>query len=370
MSPRIPSSAPQNYTCNHPLADQHCNHMKRIARTAYLLLLSGLLNQPGLLLAQAQQPAPAPVPMPYWSDNRLATTDSIELPWKDASRNREVPSKAYFPAEGVGPFPIVLFSHGLGGTRENYEYLGRQWAASGYVCIHLQHPGSDDSAWKGQNQPIASMTRAASFQNAVERDKDAKFALDQLELLNTTDGRLKGKLDLKSIGLAGHSFGAQTTLMLAGQKLGGVGPLLSRLNSGFSDDRMKAAIPMSAPVPANKNSLDQAFASIKIPIFYMTGTLDDSPIGETTAGQRRMLYDHTRSPATYLLTLAGGDHMTFSGRAAPRKDMNDQTHQKLIRIASTAFWDAYLKNDAVARKWLNESGLKQLLGTDGVFEQK
>lgn len=332
-----------------------------------VLMILGLGS--GIAGAESQPPA-VPVPLPYWTGSSLAATDTIEIPWRDASRDRDLLSKAYFPAHGAGAFPVILFSHGLGGTRENYEYLGRQWAASGYVCIHLQHPGSDDSAWNGQAQPLASMVRAANFENALQRNKDVKFALNQLDLLNTEEGKLKGKLDLKSIGLAGHSFGAQTILMIAGQKPGGDGPLISRLSSNYSDSRIKAAIPMSAPVPASKISLDRALESITIPIFYMTGTEDDSPIGDTSAEERRMLFDHTKASATYLLTLAAGDHMTFSGRVAPRKNMDDEKHQKLIRIASTAFWDAYLKNAPVARKWLSENGFQQLLARDGVFEKK
>ena len=39
---------------------------------------------------------------------------------------------------------MIVFSHGLGGTRDGYEYLGRHWASYGYVSVHLQHKGSDD----------------------------------------------------------------------------------------------------------------------------------------------------------------------------------------------------------------------------------
>src|SRR6185369_2267650 len=68
--------------------------------------------------------------------------------WQDTKRNRNVPAKIYYPKSSGGPFPIVIFSHGLGGTREGYEYLGRAWASHGYVSVHLQHLGSDDSVWR------------------------------------------------------------------------------------------------------------------------------------------------------------------------------------------------------------------------------
>ena len=42
------------------------------------------------------------------------------------------------------------------------------------------------------------------------------FVIDQLDSLNKNDEHLKNKLDLKNIGLAGHSFGAHTTMLVAG----------------------------------------------------------------------------------------------------------------------------------------------------------
>jgi hypothetical protein len=110
-------------------------------------------------------------------------------------------------------------------------------------------------------------------------------------------------------------------------------------------------------------------AGVTVPVFYMTGTHDDSPLGDTKAAERRIPFDHTNhSPGAYLLTLDGADHMTFAGRLAPRP--GDEEFQKQIRLACTAFWDAYLKDDAAAKKWLNDGGFKQELGDGGGLERK
>src|SRR5438128_334928 len=74
-----------------------------------------------------------PATMPYAGDRKPLNSDFVRLEWKDPSRDRTVPVKIYFPTEGDGPFPVIVFSHGLGGNREAYEYLGRQWAANGYI---------------------------------------------------------------------------------------------------------------------------------------------------------------------------------------------------------------------------------------------
>ena len=58
------------------------------------------------------------------------------------SDGRTVPLRVQVPP-GKGPFPVVLFSHGLGGTNRGLEYLEQHWARRGYLTAFMQHPGSD-----------------------------------------------------------------------------------------------------------------------------------------------------------------------------------------------------------------------------------
>ena len=81
---------------------------------------------------------------------RAAGPDQVEVArfeWTDAARHRSVPVKIYYP-KSAGRCPVIIMSHGLGGTRDGYEYLGRHWASHGYVSVHPQHVGSDDAVWK------------------------------------------------------------------------------------------------------------------------------------------------------------------------------------------------------------------------------
>ena len=55
--------------------------------------------------------------------------------------------RVHHPSVGDGPWPVVIFSHGLGGSREGYGFLGQRWAEHGYVSIHPDHPGSDTAAF-------------------------------------------------------------------------------------------------------------------------------------------------------------------------------------------------------------------------------
>jgi predicted dienelactone hydrolase len=330
--------------------------MRPLRSGLVLLLLASIAGAPAQP-AQVYKQAPGPFPVA-----------SVLYDWTDASRDRKVPVKIYYPKTGQEPFPVIVFSHGLGGSREGYEYLGRHWASHGYVSVHPQHLGSDDAVWRGNGQPGRSMVRAAADpRNARDRDRalDVRYVLDRLEALNRETSPLKGRLDLHAIGMAGHSFGAWTTLAVAGEVFGRAGRI------SLSDPRIRAGIEMSAPVPRQGADLERAYGSIRIPILHMTGTLDDSPIGDTKAEERRVPFDHIRGADQYLVTFQGGDHMVFSGRfVAGRKRQQDALFQDLIRQGTTAFWDAYLKGDAKAKSWLARGGYAAVLGKDGKFEEK
>ncbi len=296
------------------------------------------------------------------------TVIKVRYEWFDLARKRQVPVKIYYPEEGEA-LPVVVFSHGLGGTREGYKYIGRHWAGHGYVSVHLQHLGSDDSVWRGAGdkaQLMQAMRKAAANPvNALHRPKDVGFALDEMLRLNAEASPFQGRLDLERIGVAGHSFGAWTTLIVAGELI--VGPNGNEIMD-LSDKRIKAAIPMSAPAPEHEAQRRAAFRRMRVPCLHMTGTEDTSPINDTTAAERRVPFDHARGADQYLLTFAGGDHMVFSGRLR-RKRAGDDWMQSLILQTSTAFLDAYLREDAEALAWLREE-FPDVLAGRGTFEIK
>jgi predicted dienelactone hydrolase len=288
--------------------------------------------------------------------------------WHDANRDRDVPAKVYYPTDINTPAPVIIFSHGLGGSREGYGYLGTYWASHGYISVHLQHKGSDTEVIRNAggvaNIRDAMRRAAADPRNALNRAKDVTCSIDTILGISAGAGSpLSGRADPEKIGIAGHSFGANTTMIIAGEMML---PSVARLT--LADPRVKAAIPMSTPVPRKAN-LDATFGSVAVPCLHMTGTLDDSPIGDTTAAERRIPFDHIKLSDQYLITFEGGDHMVFSGRPG-RQRPNEARFQDLIRAASTAFWDAYLRGSAEARAWLDGGAVAQALGHDGAFEQK
>ncbi len=295
--------------------------------------------------------------------------------WSDSNRNRTMPVKIYLPEVMDHPLPVVVFSHGLGGSREAAIYLGNYWAEHGYIGVFIQHPGSDESFWKPN--AIAGVTSRQSllpaFQktlmnpmHAVNRAQDVHFIIDKLTELNKTHNVLAGKMDLNAIAIAGHSYGSWTALTASGQSL--ISPTGRDVSS--PDPRIKAAIFLSPTASRKGQDPDVVFGSIKIPGLHFTGTEDASPVNDTTAAERRTAYDHINKSDQYLVILNGADHMVFNGgrRAVPREA--DQKHHEIVEETTTKFLDAYIKKDPAALQWLRGAGAKKELSGNGTYEFK
>lgn len=304
--------------------------------------------------------------------------------WTDPARKRTIPIKIYQP-KSAGPWPVVIFSHGLGGSREAAGYFGEAMAENGYLSMHLQHPGSDSTLWQeafkdgrikiqpGNSQGMKQglmreMKQGMTGENLRARVDDVKFVLNQLERLNSGAGAWHGKLDMSKIGCAGHSFGAGTTMAIAGQNFG---TGAKRINE--ADPRVKAAIYMSPPVNLAGRDAKNIYGSIKIPGMNMTGTEDNSPINNNSAADRLIPYKNINAPDQYQVIFNGGDHAIFGGtqaRALGQRDVaKDAQFHELINKLSVAFFDAYLKGDAKQKQWLKQSAAAYL-GKQAEFEFK
>lgn len=298
------------------------------------------------------------------SVEREYSVTSDDLQWFDANRSRQVPVKIYYPAAGKGPFPVVLFSHGLGRSREDCAYLGTHWASRGYVSVYVEHLGSDEAMWRGKRQPMKLLKEAYENPSTMRnRPLDMKFALDQLVQLKRNRDPLAMRMDLERVGAAGYDLGAETALSLAGQLLPG--------GMNAVDHRVRAVVAMSPSVPMGQIPLDTAYKGIHVPCFYITGSEDDGIVGNTKAYQRRLPFDYTFLPDQFLVIFKGGDHMIYAGHVVrQRESEKDARFQPMIRDAATLFWDAYLQEKPEALAALRGKGLNAILGRSATVEKK
>jgi dipeptidyl aminopeptidase/acylaminoacyl peptidase len=170
---------------------------------------------------------------------------------------------------GRGPFPAVLFSHGSGPAAypQKPAALGPAFVRHGYVFLYLFRRGAGLSADQGTNSEEL-MSRALR-----EKGQDARNEL-QMQLLETELSDVLGGLaflralpdvDTDRVAVAGHSFGASLTLLIAER-----------------DSALRAAIAFSGSAASWEHSpqlrarLIAAVRRTTVPIFFIQAENDYS----------------------------------------------------------------------------------------------
>jgi predicted dienelactone hydrolase len=241
--------------------------------------------------------------------------ETLDLDWTDSARKRDVPVRLYLPqatALALGPrglAPVVVFSHGIGGSRNGYRYLGQHFAANGVASMHLQHVGSDRRVWTGGNvfSMISRLQDAAQDREAIARAQDLRFALD---MLLASD--IAPRLDAGRIVAAGHSYGANTALLAAGARVEREGRIVD-----LRDPRVVAAIVISAPPFYGDGDPRPILAGVQVPSLHVTATADviNIPGYYSGASDRVALFDAMGTKAKWLAVFEGGSHSMFTDRA-------------------------------------------------------
>ena len=266
--------------------------------------------------------------------------------FSDKKRERIVPVKVYRLPKAKAQ-PVILFSHGLGGSRENNAFLGNYWAKEGYFCVFIQHAGSDEKVWKNApaRKKYKALKEATMAGVAILRFQDIPFIIDTLNELNQLENHaFHNILDLENLGLCGHSYGAVTTIALAGQKF--------PLSQNFEDKRIKAFFAMS-PSTGKEMTAKRSLGHIQKPVLCMTGTKDGSPIDlKMKPSKRREVYNALPKKDKYQLVLYNAKHHAFGDHNTVWARSRDKDHHGIMQVISLKFWNAYLKEDNKAKEWL------------------
>ncbi|RVT46384.1 acetylhydrolase [Rheinheimera sediminis] len=306
------------------------------ALTGVLLLsLSGCSQKQALnsVVWQQQLNLPSVLQSTVVAQNLALTVEEISFDWLDQSRNRVVPALLFKPSHQQKAKALIVFSHGLGGSKERYAYLGQYWASQGYASLHVQHDGSDRKVWRGNRLLLPfRLMDAADETEALARVQDVKFALDQL-----LDSDYAADFDQQNIMMAGHSYGANTSMLLSGAQVEQNGQLVS-----LKDERIKAAILISAPPFYNDQPLDQVLAQVTIPTLHITTTEDEIKVPGyySSPSDRFELYYAMASSYKVLAVFSSGSHNIFSGW---RRDSDTAPQQQVIKAATQALSSAFIE---------------------------
>ncbi len=230
--------------------------------------------------------------------------------------DRTLSTTIYYPAVGdpddaaiegaepsdAGPFPLVLFSHGVDSHGTAYETLFGQWVDAGYVVVAPDYPLANGDAPGG-----------ATIEDLENQPADASFVIDRVLALDD----IADLIDPDHIAAAGHSLGAVTT---AGLSLG----LCCR------DDRIDAALLFAAP------PFFSGDVSFDVPVLVEQGDADETiPLEVTRAGFE------AATPPAFFVTLIGAEHSTpYRGSGGEASDV--------VEATTLDFLDAYLKGDTDA----------------------
>lgn len=258
--------------------------------------------------------------------------DSFEI--SDPTRPRAIPVQVRYPA-GDGPFPVIVFSHGLGAGRNAFGRVSEHWASHGYVVVHPAHDDGGVRMTPSGMHPEGDRVRA--------RVRDVSAVLDGLDQLEERIPDLAGKLDRGRIAVAGHSYGAFVAMM--------VGGTLADLGDGrprtLADARVRCVLPIAPSGRGDYGLVDGSWTEARLPTLFVAGTLDVR--SGHTAEWRMEPYELSPAGERYLLVIEGANHQDFGG------DRPGTRAPVFVEAASAAFWDGCLKGDAAGREYLRQS---------------
>jgi predicted dienelactone hydrolase len=105
-------------------------------------------------------------------------------------------------ASAPAKFPLIVLSHGTGGSALTMSWLGTALAAHGYIAVGVNHPG---------NNATEAYT-AQGFSTWWERARDLSVVIDSM----LADPMFASHIDASRIGAAGFSLGGYTMIEIAG----------------------------------------------------------------------------------------------------------------------------------------------------------
>ncbi|HUT54526.1 MAG TPA: hypothetical protein VM658_14140 [bacterium] len=295
------------------------------------------------------------------------------------------------------PYPLILFSHGLGGCGCQSVFYTENLASYGYVVVAPDHKDSamchiegppditfGQIAWgavKGGGDLSKTVFSLFGDKLAGEnfdfsyRPAEAKATIDAALTWNQDAASpLHGLMDPDRIGATGHSLGGYTTLMIGGVPFECKGVELKpgecdttniSLNHAINpccmdyvrnadpfssrDERVKAMLPLGPAVFFP--NLDEAAKAIKIPMMIIAG---DNQKMEVPWAPIQTLYDNA-PPPKYAIRLKDTDHMAIADQtmaASPlvklvlpgfRSHFDEKA--QAYKDYSAAFFNLYLKGD-------------------------
>lgn len=249
-------------------------------------------------------------------------------------------------SDGAEPMPVIVFSHGLGGSRDGYDGLVAAWVDRGYLVLQPTHPDSLAFVPRSQRLAFARDPKAFAAEHLDawdERPAEVSYVLDHLDAL-TPLGVDPARVDAEHVGIGGHSFGAHTAALCGG---------LVTLGGGDHAEPRADAILMLSPQGVGAGIPPHGYGGITKPAMVVTGSEDVSPITGQGPEWRLSAWKSLGSTDRWLLFLDGATHTLGGMNSRVGRLTGDPELASAVNDATSAFWDATLRGDAAARDRLD-----------------
>jgi dienelactone hydrolase len=283
-------------------------------------------------VGRMEVPEPSKLVDLYGQDEPEQPITFKELELTDSERDKVLPFRATYPRDSSGRLPVIVWSHGLFGSQDYYRPLVDHWAEHGYLVLQPSHSDSR-SRGSGLTNPTSEW---------YTRPQDISFLLDSL----AAHPLLGEKADMTRVGMGGHSYGAHTTMLVNGADARIMGP--------FRDPRPVAFVAIS-PQGEGRLLTASSWAGLKRPTLFISGDKDEGVMSPKPASWRMDPYKGSTPGEKYLLWMKDAHH-NFGGIAGvehARSGPPDGDQVALVRSATLAFWDKYLKKDPDATRLVN-----------------
>jgi predicted dienelactone hydrolase len=267
-----------------------------------------------------------------------AKSVTLDLPARGGPDSEEpLPIRVSWP-EGADEAPVIVWSHGLGGSRDKYEALVRHWVEHGFVVLQASH----------QDRERLEDLKGGDTDALDDRPKHVTRMLDEVDwIVGHVDGLDPGEIDPERIGVAGHSAGAHTAMLIGGLTLYPPGRDPVQLADARAD-----ALLLISPQGTGPAHEPRSFATIDEPVLVVTGSKDDSKKRNEPASWRMEAWENLPPDHAWLLYIDGADH-GMGGISRRPGEVKGSDILAWIHETTLQFWRAQLMDDPAAATWMD-----------------
>ncbi len=288
----------------------------------------------------------------------------------------------YLPPKSTKPAPVVVIAPGLNSDFQALSYVAKHLASHGFATVGIDFPESDDQRMLDALQGLDTFPNPNAW---MEQPKDITLTLDTLEQKMKSDPNWKGKLNLKNVGILGHSLGGYTATAIGGANVQwadivkqcatlddpkqiNLNPALLWQCQGIEigsplpslqDPRIKAVIainPVTNPAFGN-----EGINQISVPIIFITGSAD---IFAPPLPEQITPFVALNKEDKYLLFVKNSTHLSFSQGTEKLPDFIVGPGQDLaynyLKSISLAFFNFYLNQQPEFKPYLTNAAMQSM----------